>query len=216
MDCMEGMETFPDKYFDLAIVDPPYGLSKNLLIPGSDISSTGVKRRQKEQHIEKLTQNKPHAKYFEELKRISKNQVIWGVNHYEYYLGPGRLIWKKNNPVLSHAELAYHSFGVGVYIFEYTWSGFCQANMKNKERRIHPTQKPVQLYKWILHNYAKPDFKILDTHAGSCSSVIAFLDYGCDWTAFEIDKDYYKSANKRIKNHKKQLRLSYPDDIDIK
>jgi site-specific DNA-methyltransferase (adenine-specific) len=89
--------------------------------------------------------------------------------------------------------------------FVFDWAGFGHINAK--ETRIHPTQKPVRLYKWLLHNYAKPDFKIIDTHAGSCSSVIAFLDFGCDWIAFEIDKDYYEAANKRIENHKMQLKL---------
>ena len=119
-------------------------------------------------------------------------------------------MWDKINGIGSgyaDCELAWTSFNSAVRQLRYRWSGMLQENMKNKENRIHPTQKPVALYKWILNKYAKPTDKIIDTHAGSCSSVIAFLDFGCDWIAFEIDKDYYKDALKRIENYKAQLKL---------
>ncbi len=121
------------------------------------------------------------------------------------------IVWDKKNGNTDFAdcELAWTSFNTTVRKFEFMWHGMLQGNMKNKEVRIHPTQKPVQLYKWLLKNYAKPDFKIIDTHAGSCSSVIAFEDFGCQWIAFEIDKDYYESALKRIENHKAQLKMNF-------
>ena len=158
--------------------------------------------------------NKPMNKeYFMELTRTSKNQIIWGANHFIENIpnpnSPSWLTWYKIGqcPGSTNAdcELAWTSHKTAVKHFVFDWSGFGHINAK--ETRIHPTQKPIQLYKWILHNYAKPDFKIIDTHAGSCSSVIAFLDFGCDWIAFEIDKDYYDAASKRIENHKMQLKL---------
>ena len=118
------------------------------------------------------------------------------------------IVWDKDNSGnFADCELAWTSFKTAVRLFRYRWNGLLQENMANKEVRIHPTQKPIALYKWLLKNYAKPEFKIIDTHAGSCSSVIAFLEFGCQWIAFEIDKDYYEAANKRIENYKLQLKL---------
>ena len=208
MDCMEGMKAFPDKYFDLACVDPQYGLGT--------IHFCSVKNRK---HKEKDWNNKiPPKEYFNELYRISKNRIIWGCNYFgDNIKDAGRMVWDKKIPDrglqnFSDCDLASQSFTRTIKLFTYEWRGNVQGNKINwdntgVDKRIHPTQKPVQLYKWILNNYAKPDFKIIDTHAGSCSSVIAFLDYGCDWIAFEIDKDYYEAASKRIENHKLQLRL---------
>ena len=202
MDCMEGMKTFPDKYFDLAIVDPPYGIGKNW---NKDTASNYYRHKSS-------YKNKPlNEDYFNNLFRISKDQIIWGANYYWNFLKPtSNIIWwdkfidpKKH--LRSAGELAWTSITkYPANSFRFSWNG-C---VRDGERiGIHPHEKPVQLYKWILHNYAKPDFKIIDTHAGSCSSVIAFLDYGCDWIAFEIDKDYYEAANRRIENHKLQLKL---------
>ena len=127
------------------------------------------------------------------------------------------LVWDKDNTGnFADCELAWTSFRTAVRLFRYRWNGLLQENMKNKEQRIHPTQKPVQLYKWILHNYAKPEiikmkekrkFRIVDTHVGSGSSIIAFLDYGCEWIGFEIDPDYHKAASERIKIHQMQTKL---------
>ena len=196
MDCLEGMAQFPDKYFDLAIVDPPYG--------SDDITRTGGTWANKIDGGYKIKEwdFKPKQEYFTELFRISKHQIIWGGNYFG--LPPNRhfIIWKKHVPekfTVGMCEYAWSSLNENPKVFEYP--------SNNQFMRFHPTQKPVQLYKWILHNYAKPDFKIIDTHAGSCSSVIAFLDYGCDWIAFEIDKDYYEAASKRIEIHKAQLKL---------
>jgi len=204
-DCMDVMRDMPDKAFELAIVDPPYGLKKSELIPGSKISSTGVPRRQWNQKPENITMGVPGPEYFKELFRVSKNQIVWGENFFPN-MGPGRIIWNKHNPVLSEAELAYHSFGIGVYIFDYTWSGFCTAGEHDTER-FHPTQKPVALYKWLLSRYAKPGDKILDTHAGSGSSVIACLDMGYLITWIEKDEDYYAAALERIEIAYRQPRL---------
>ncbi len=200
-DCLPAMKAMPDKAYELAIVDPPYGLSKNELIPGSLISSTGVKRRGRELGMHKLSFNKPSPEYFTQLFRVSKNQIIWGENYFENF-GPGRIVWVKNNPVLSGAELAYSSFGKGVYVFNYTWSGFCRSG--ETLTCIHPTQKPVRLYEWLLKNYAKLGDKILDTHGGSGSICIAcdILGFDLDW--YEIDADYFNAAKDRFERHKRQ------------
>jgi len=208
MDCMEGMKGFPDKFFDLAIVDPPYGVNYG------KSGKLGSGRVAKSNNYKPTTWDSkpPDINYFNELNRISRDQIIWGCNHYtdRINLKSGRIIWDKLLPFdeISGMELAYNSCSNGISVFKYLWHGMLQENMKNKEIRTHPTQKPANLYRWILRRYAKPDYKIIDTHAGSCSSVIAFLDFGCQWIAFEIDKDYYEVANKRIENHKAQLKLS--------
>ena len=203
MDCMKGMAQFPDKYFDLAIVDPPYGIGadKEKYTPENH---TWEGKKRVGYAIKNWDKEVPHKEYFGELKRVSKNQIIWGGNYFG--LVGGYIFWDKGEtmPTYSKGELAWVSNINTVNKFEFLWSGY---KKQVDEKRIHPTQKPVQLYKWLLHNYAKPDFKIIDTHAGSCSSVIAFLDYGCDWIAFEIDKDYYEAASNRIEIHKQQLKL---------
>lgn len=212
-DCMDIMRGIKDKEFQLAIVDPPYGLKKNELIAGSKISSTGVPRKQWKQKPENIITGIPGPKYFKELQRVSKNQIIWGINFYSN-LGPGRIIWDKHNNVLSRAEIAYHSFGVGVYIFDYLWSGFCAK--EGHIEHIHPTQKPVALYKWLLANYAKPGDRILDTHGGSGSSVIACLDLGFSITWIEKDEDYYNLALKRIKEFYAQPKLFDDKEIEAR
>jgi site-specific DNA-methyltransferase (adenine-specific) len=209
-DCMEGMARYPDKYFDLAIVDPPYGIgedgSKNhtrgklaiaknyISFAGNDISA-------------------PEINYFNELIRISKNQIIWGANHFIEkipYNASCWIVWNKDNGETDFAdcELAWTSFKTAVRIFKWKWNGMLQQNMKEKEQRIHPTQKPVALYKWLLHNYAKQGDKILDTHLGSGSSRIAAYEMGFNFTAFELDKEYFEAQEKRYNNHISQLKLN--------
>ncbi len=203
MDCMEGMEQFPDKYFDLAIVDPPYGLGDKLTKGGKGHGFDSLLKGGSDRW-----DIIPSNDYFDNLFRISVNQIIWGGNFYSLPPTKHPLCWNKlrpNQKKLSEWEMAWTSFDGRARMFTFCANG----GFITKEKRIHPTQKPVQLYKWILHNYAEPNFKIIDTHAGSCSSVIAFLDYECGWIAFEIDKDYYKAASKRIENHKNQLRLQW-------
>ena len=192
MDCLEGMAQFPDKYFSLAIVDPPYGIGGFAM----------VRKYEKEKDVK--WDHVPDNQYFSELIRISINRIVWGANYFNCFESGGTIIWIKNQPMptFSKAEVASNSLTNKVDIFEHTWT-----NYVNNRATKHPTEKPIALYKWLLHNYAQPDYKIIDTHAGSCSSVIAFLDYGCDWIAFEKDEDYYKAASKRIETHKLQLKL---------
>ena len=201
-DCMEGMARYPDKYFDLAIVDPPYG----------NIDAIGlIDNKKKNKQATKRTNYKlfeniaPDNQYYFELERVSKNQIIWGGN----FLGlcGGVIVWQKNGTVFGEAEIAICSTHKSVKIFEYTWNGMLQQDMKNKESRIHPTQKPVALYKWLLSNYAKQGDKILDTHLGSGSSRIAAYEMGFDFTAFELDTEYFEAQEKRYKAHIAQLKL---------
>lgn len=217
MDCMEGMKQIPNKYFDLAIVDPPYfsGPEKRGYY-GRKISPIGVKRHYK------ISENWsiPDKEYFKELDRVSKNQIIWGCNYFDYRFSPGRIIWDKvnGNSSFSDAEIAYCSLHDSVRMFRFMWNGMLQGksvsegtiqqgDKRKNETRIHPTQKPVALYKWLLKNYAKPGDKILDTHVGSASSLIACYDMGFEYLAFEIDEDYYRMATERIEKHKSQLNM---------
>jgi site-specific DNA-methyltransferase (adenine-specific) len=209
---MVGMKEIPDKYFQLAIVDPPYGIGEN----GSKNKSRGklaVAKDYKSFYGADL--NPPDENYFNEIKRVSKNQIIWGANHFISkipYNSSCWIVWNKNNGGNDFAdcELAWTSFNSAVRIFKYTWNGMIQENMKNKEFRIHPTQKPISLYKWLLNNYATKGDKILDTHAGSGSSLIACYELGFDYIGFEIDTDYFNAANHRIDTVKNQGRLFIP------
>jgi len=209
-DCMEGMKQYPDKYFDLAIVDPPYFKEYGKIIyPGAAISTTGIKRNR----FESKNWEVPNEGYFQELYRVSKNQIIWGINYYERFVNcHGRIIWDKVNDEsgFSKAEIASCSLHNSVQMFRFMWNGMLQGNMKEKETRIHPTQKPIALYKWLLKNYAKSGDKILDTHLGSGSSRIAAYDLEFDFTGFEIDKDYYEAQEERFKKHIKQIQIQFP------
>jgi len=200
MDCMEYMRQFPDKYFQLSIVDPPYG-SHDAINPISSANKYKTKRG----NYKEFDNIAPDDEYFFELYRVSKNQIVWGGNFFG--LCGGAIVWQKNETAFGEAELAICSTHKSVRVFEYTWNGMLQQNMKDKEHRIHPTQKPVALYKWLLHNYAKPGDKILDTHLGSGSSRIAAYDLGFDFYATELDKDYFDAQEKRFQNFKSQLKL---------
>lgn len=209
MDCMEGMKRIPDKYFDLAIVDPPYGIGED----GSKNHSRGKLATAKNyKAFHGNDKDAPNDEYFKELIRVSKNQIIWGANHFierNPISSSCWVVWDKNNGDNDFAdcELAWTSFKSAVRKFLYTWNGMLQENMKNKEERIHQTQKPVALYKWLLTNYAKPGDKILDTHVGSASSLIACYDLGFEYLGFELDADYYQMATERLEKHKSQLSL---------
>jgi site-specific DNA-methyltransferase (adenine-specific) len=199
---MEGMKQYPDKYFELAIVDPPYGIG-DVFIP----VSTGAKpcKIERTHKVMDWDNEIPTPEYFTELKRVSKNQIIWGANYFNCFDKGGALIWYKNNgaPTLSQCEIASLSFKKSVdYVFIQVLGGFVQ-----KDKPIHPTQKPIQLYRWVLDKYAKEGDKILDTHLGSQSSRIASYKNGFDFTGFEIDKDYFEDGNKRFHNFKQQLTL---------
>jgi len=213
IDCMEGMKQFPDQYFDLAIVDPPYGLGiiKNGTVGGGKLAQ--VKNYGKR----KWDKESPSPEYFKELFRVSKNQIIWGANHFISKISYDSSCWivwdKDNSGNFADCELAWTSFNTAVRKFTWRWNGMLQQDMKNKEKRIHPTQKPVALYRWLLQNYAKPGDIILDTHVGSASSLIACEIEGFEYVGFEIDKEYYKAACKRIESFKKQLTLFRPQEL---
>jgi len=208
VDCNEFMRKTPDKYYDLAIVDPPYGIGED----GSKNHSRG--KCAKAKNYKAFAGNDlcaPNIEYFNELIRISKNQIIFGANHFISKIPIDSscwIIWDKDNTGdFADCELAWTSFNTAVRKFKFRWNGMLQQNMKNKEYRIHPTQKPVDLYRWILKNYAKQGDKIFDYHGGSFSSAIACDTEGFDLDICELDKDYFNTAVQRFNNYKKQLTL---------
>ena len=214
MDCMEGMGHFPDKYFELAIVDPPYGLGDRLIDGGHKKNPMEKYRKSYE---EKRWDNAPSEEYFIELSRISKNQIIWGGNYFADNLIASScwIIWDKvnGNNLYADCELAWTSFNSAARQFTYQWHGMLQQDMKNKETRIHPTQKPVALYTWLLQNYAKRGDKIIDTHVGSASSLIACHRMGFEYWGFELDADYFKAATERLEREKAMQPLFSPQEI---
>jgi site-specific DNA-methyltransferase (adenine-specific) len=197
MDCMDGMREFPDKHFELAICDPPYGININ--------HNMGRRKGDKPSDYKKVKWDgePPCDEYFKELIRVSQNQIVWGGNYFTDKLSVSKcwLCWDKG-----------FSEDVSFASFELAWTSFDMASkrvlLKSAQAlRIHPTQKPIALYKWLLKNYAKPSDKILDTHVGSASSLIACEDMGFEYIGFEIDKDYYKAATKRLEDFKAQVRM---------
>ena len=201
-DCMEGMARYPDKYFDLAIVDPPYGINR-----GGQTETFTKNKKHKRKHFEnKGWDNEiPNKIYFNELFRVSKNQIIWGANYYTQYLpsSMGWIFWDKGQDLsMSDGELAYTSFQIAL-----RRKIINRGQLMIEGGTIHPTQKPVALYKWLLSNYAKQGDKILDTHLGSGSSRIAAYEMGFDFTAFELDTEYYEAQEKRYNAHIAQLKL---------
>lgn len=224
MDCMDGMKEFPDKYFDLAIVDPPYfsGPEKRNYY-GRTISPIGVQRHYKPTETWEI----PKKEYFQELERVSKNQIVWGCNYFDYPFGSGRIIWDKCNQGsdFSDCEIAYCSLHDSARLFRYMWNGMFQGksiseghiqqgNKALNEKRIHPTQKPVALYEWLLSRYAKPGDIILDTHTGSASSLIACYNTNHKFVGFELDKHYYELSKKRLDAEMAQMRLfGFPEVI---
>lgn len=209
MDCMDGMKEFPDKYFDLAVIDPPYGIGEN----GSKNKSRGKITKAKDyKTFAGKDAAPPDNKFFKELFRTSKNQIIFGANHFISRIpfdSSCWIVWDKNNGNSDFAdcELAWTSFKSAVRKFKYTWQGMLQEDMKNKEFRIHPTQKPVALYRWIFEKYAEKGMKILDTHVGSASSLMAAHDAGLQYVGFELDKYYYDVSKKRLEEHTAQMRI---------
>ena len=201
-DNLELMKRYPDNYFDLAIVDPPYG---NIDAIGLTDNKKNGKQATKRKGYRLFENIAPDNEYYLELERVSKNQIVWGGN----FLGlcGGVVVWQKNGTAFGEAEIAICSTHKSVKVFEYTWNGMIQGDMKNKEVRIHPTQKPVKLYEWILMNYAKEGDKILDTHLGSGSIAIACHNLGFDLVACELDTEYYNNALKRLQQHQAQLTM---------
>lgn len=208
MDCVEGMKQYPDKYFDLAVVDPPYG-----------IGEANEKRMQSRHHSQKKYKGgewdncAPDIIYFNELRRISKDQIIWGANHFisnNPVNSSCWIVWDKDvYGDFADCELAWTSFKTAVRKFKFTWNGFRQGySYINKEDRIHPTQKPTALYDWIYKNYLPEGGKVIDTHLGSGSNRIAADKAGnIDFTAYELDKDYFEAQEKRWREYKQQLTL---------
>ena len=207
IDCMEYMATLPDNAFDLAIVDPPYGINMD----GGKIGG-GVLAKQAVYTKKNWDLSAPTLVYFEQLRRVSKNQIIWGANHFISRIALDShcwIVWDKQNGNNNFAdcELAWTSFNTAVRKFEFRWQGMLQGDMKNKETRFHPTQKPVALYEWLLTNYAKEGDRILDTHLGSGSSRIAAYNLGFDFVGCEIDKEYFDKQEERFARHTAQTSL---------
>lgn len=245
LDCMEGMKDFPDKFFDLAIVDPPYGDGGQNIGGGygsadgstatrwnrfgqrfdryktmgpicggttfrkymgwGTVSRTGGTWAEKYEKKIIAWDVAPGKEYFDELFRVSRNQIIWGGNYFE--LPPTRnfVVWRKltisENFSMAMAEYAWVSMNGNAKVFE------CAPQGNAKETRFHPTQKPIALYTWLLKNYAKPGYKILDTHVGSASSLIACHRAGLEYWGFEIDKTYYEKARERLERECAQVRM---------
>jgi site-specific DNA-methyltransferase (adenine-specific) len=202
---MELMSGYEDNYFDLAVVDPPYGIGIGNSVGGEKCAPINVYKTFDDTKI-------PDRKYFIELIRVSKNQVIWGGNYFIDHLRntPCFIVWdKQNTGNFADCELAWTSFTTSTRKFTFRWNGMLQGEMKTKEKRIHPTQKPVRLYNWIFANYTQKEQRILDTHLGSGSSAIAAHYAKLDFVGCEIDKDYFKAASARIKQHTKQMEFSF-------
>ena len=209
MDCVEGMKQFPDKYFDLAIVDVPYGIGE---CGDKNHTRGGLAKAKDYKAFSGNDLQAPDKQYFDELFRISKNQIIWGANHFISkipYDSHCWIVWDKDNGENDFAdcELAWTSFDSAVRRLKYRWSGMLQENMKNKEFRIHPTQKPVALYEWLLSRYAKDGDIILDTHVGSASSLIACYNTNHKFVGFELDEHYYKLSKERLDREMAQINL---------
>jgi len=223
-DCIAGLNRYTDKFFDLAIVDPEYGRGED----GGKNRGKNVRQKNGTATFvpsgtyENKEWDKAPAgpKYFAELIRVSKHQIIWGCNYYPQYFGPGRIIWDKCNDGSdqSQCEIAYNSLTSRVDLCRYMWRGMMQGksisegyiqqgNKKLNEKRIHPTQKPVVLYKWLLQKFAQPGWNILDTHLGSGSSRIAAYELGFDFYGWEVDKDYYKDQEDRFNDSIKQFSI---------
>lgn len=201
-DCMEYLVQYPDNFFELAIVDPPYGIG----IDGQKLSINKNPKHNRKAHEKKEWDSKiPSKEYFKELIRVSKNQIIWGGNYFTEHLRPTKawIFWYKgqNDLTMSDGELAWTSFE------KVTRQVKINRAELIKQNTFHPTEKPVKLYKWLLQNYATEGDLILDTHVGSASSLIAFEDMGFNYHAYELDKDYYEAGKKRLEQFRLQQKL---------
>lgn len=197
-DCLEALKEYPDKYFDLAVVDPPYGIEKGF---------SATRRIAKYGQMKTVNDAKPTEEYFKQLFRVSKNQIIWGYNHLSDMLPSTKefIFWFKHQPVdtYSDGELAWTSFKKTAKCFDFPFFG----GVNTESDRFHPTQKPVALYAWIYSKYAKPGDKILDTHLGSGSSRIAAYDANLDFVGYEIDPEYFAKQEERFNRHAAQISL---------
>jgi len=206
---MEYMAGLDDNAFDLAIVDPPYGIGADKKNSGKKLQSKKSASLSKYYGNQEWDLDVPNEEYFIELMRVSKNQIIWGANYFG--IKGGYIFWDKGvtMPTYSDGELAYCSLLNSVKKYNFIWHGMIQDDMKFKEQRIHPTQKPVRLYDWLLQNYATSGMRILDTHLGSGSSAIAAHYFGCDFVGCEIDKDYFEAAQKRFDKETRQIDFKF-------
>jgi site-specific DNA-methyltransferase (adenine-specific) len=207
---MQLMARYEDNYFDLAIVDPPYGIGFGTF-NRTNKDSNGVRYKANKYKQSNWDDSIPNDSYFKELLRVSKHQIVWGGNYFpQLWLNgcKGFIFWNKGNPVPNFAdgELAYTSFDKVAKMFDYRYYGNLEGN-SSATKKHHPTQKPVKLYEWLLMNYAKEGDKILDTHLGSGSIAIACHNLGFELTACELDEEYFNAACKRIEHHTKQLRM---------
>ena len=205
-DNMVLMARYPDNYFDLAIVDPPYGIKQDLVQNdlGGKKGFTKGAGTYKKYHTTNWDNDIPNKKYFDELKRVCKNYIVWGGNYFESLNDTGVVIWYKGDSGnFKEGELAKTNINT-FKVYKYSRA---DAYINDCDVKIHPTQKPQKLYKWLLDNYAKQGDKILDTHLGSGSIAIACHDYGFELTACELDKEYYDKAIQRIVNHTNQTKL---------
>lgn len=230
MDCMEAMKQFPDKFFELAVVDPPYGIGADNFNNGDGAKkyggrwhSTSVKMRNRLNQGSGKLKNRalnqadcswdvaPPKEYFEELFRVCQNCIIWGGNYFDLPPTRGIIVWDKVQPWenFSQVEIAWTSFDRPAALFKYNNSGG-----QSKEYKIHPTQKPVALYEWIYQRYAKPGDKILDTHLGSGSSRIAAYDAGLDFWGYEINETYFMLQEERFENHISQINLFLQNEVN--
>ena len=215
-DCLTYMKGLPDKFFELAIVDPPYGIGED-----GRKNNTRSKLAVSKNYSNNIQYDNysPPIEYFNDLIRISKNQIIWGANHFINKIPYGSscwIVWDKDNGMNDFAdcELAYTSFKTSVRKFKWKWQGMLQEDMKHKDVLIHPNQKPVALYKWLLQKYAKQGDKIFDSHMGSQSSRIAAWDMGFDYYGCELDKEYFDAGNKRFEEFKLSQKLFSPQQMD--
>lgn len=223
-DCMDFMRNIPDKFYDLTIVDPPYGRKEH----GGRCRSSYVRQKNGSRkfvndgnYSSKSWDNAPvNHSYFEELFRVSKQQIVWGENYFNEQWGAGRIVWDKcnGNSDQSDCEIAFNSMNSRVDLFRFMWNGMLQGksiyeghiqqgNKKLNEKRIHPTQKPVALYRWLLQKYAQPGWKILDTHGGSMSLAIACHELSFELDLCEIDPEYFQAGRKRYEDYSRQLNL---------
>ena len=213
-DCIDVLKSFADNEFDLAICDPPYGIGfdKYVYSNGDGAKAKGFRENKNKVAPKNWDKGIPQKEYWEQLFRVSKNQIIWGGNYFTEYLPPkmGWIYWhKKGNDAsnFSDGELAWTSFDRALKFVKYDWIGFGYINNAGDDKKIHPTMKPKELYEWVLENYAKKGDKILDTHLGSGSSAIASFRLGFDFCGIEIDKEYYLSSIKRFNEQTAQVRL---------
>ena len=222
IDNMLGMSAYGDKHFDLALVDPPYFEGPNKRGYYGSSKSTQHVKRVNYPIIDDKDWQVPGKEFFDEVVRVSKNQIIWGCNYFDYQFGPGRIVWDKVNDdsSFSDCEIAYCSMHDSVRLFRYMWNGMMQGksiseghimqgNKKLNEKRIHSTQKPVALYKWSLMKYADKGFKILDTNVGSGSSRIAAFDYDLEYVGYEINNEVFNLQEERFKKHINNQRINF-------